>query len=577
MNPTQKTPKTRINPWTLPASIREPAVMPTRSGDMVSQPTRLRRMEAESLPYPWNNWNQEPSRSQPDPVDPPPPPQQQPAVKASRPAVAAPLLTAKTTAPASTSQPPSWPVDPVPVFEILTPPVASPAFVPAPLPPEPENLPLEMDLPALLALPVTGPESLPPPPFPVIMPDILLPAPEPETATGPVPTPDLTPTPEPTPTPVPAPLPEPTPESKPAPLPEPTPESKPAPPPEPTPESKPAPAPIPKPEISPFPVSRLELPTQTEPKERVSTTRKSRELSGWWKGGVALLLFSGMAQAMWGDGLKTWFQMSRPAAPQHKPTLVANQEMPSTVAPSAIIEPTTSSVATTTSSIEPTTSSVATTTSSIEPTPPAVVEPPQAVAPQPVEPQTARVTTQSPLPEPLSPAPPAIQPDQADHRTEKTVQPQEKPARLEEPKATPFKRSSEKKTVVRSEKKSPPSRQATVKIHPKKVLSQQPVAASVITNKPALVPASTVAQQEEPVHFVVAYGCFSSLKEVEGRQERIKARGWPATLSHYAIGQTVMNCLYGGPFRSAREADRATELFEEKGCLQLPKIPLKTP
>ncbi|MBF0340746.1 MAG: hypothetical protein HQL95_07245 [Magnetococcales bacterium] len=78
----------------------------------------------------------------------------------------------------------------------------------------------------------------------------------------------------------------------------------------------------------------------------------------------------------------------------------------------------------------------------------------------------------------------------------------------------------------------------------------------------------------EKVRFVVAYGCFSNAGEVARRQQQIKGKGWPVVVSHYSVDRTLMTCLYGGPFSNPREADQATELFEEKGCMQLPKTPL---
>ncbi|GAB0058645.1 hypothetical protein SIID45300_02998 [Candidatus Magnetaquicoccaceae bacterium FCR-1] len=73
------------------------------------------------------------------------------------------------------------------------------------------------------------------------------------------------------------------------------------------------------------------------------------------------------------------------------------------------------------------------------------------------------------------------------------------------------------------------------------------------------------------VEFVVAYGCFSNGGEIRRRQEAIRARGWPVRNSYYTVGQTIMTCLYSGPFPTPQTADKATDLFEEKGCLQLPK------
>ncbi|MBF0165057.1 MAG: hypothetical protein HQM01_11245 [Magnetococcales bacterium] len=73
------------------------------------------------------------------------------------------------------------------------------------------------------------------------------------------------------------------------------------------------------------------------------------------------------------------------------------------------------------------------------------------------------------------------------------------------------------------------------------------------------------------VEFVVAYGCFSNGGEIRRRQEAIRARGWPVRNSYYTVGQTIMTCLYSGPFPTPQAADKATDLFEEKGCLQLPK------
>ncbi|MBF0192575.1 MAG: hypothetical protein HQL99_15775 [Magnetococcales bacterium] len=588
--------------------------MPTRIGDRIDQPPRPPPIEAGSLPYPWNNWNQEPSRSPPTAVEPP--------IQTLLPAVttfpeALPHIPEPAVSPDPTPQPLLRPVDPVPVFEVLSSPAPLPGYLPPPLAPESASLPLEVDLPALLALPVTGPESLPPPPQPVIMPEILLPAPEPESEPKPesVREPESEPKPESKSVrepgskqkpesksvrepgseqkpesesvrepgseqkPEPVPEPEPASESTPEPLQKPLTAPEPAPPQKPltAPESSAVPIPF-RPALAPF-QKRLPAPVpepvgttdcfakQSEAVEQKpsQTVRESRELSGWWKAGVATLLVFGVAQAMWGDGLRQWFQSSRESASQEKPPL-ASQESPTTVV-TALVE------STTTSSIEPTVSSVEGSTVSDAPTPVDV-----APSPETVHAPSSSVSAPVGVSEALSPTP-ATQSDQAEQTGNRTVQPEKNPPepRFQATNATPRKKTSKRKTVARHAKHSPASRQSPTQTRVGKVASP-PVTVPANDNRAdATAPFMAAAPQEEPVHFVVSYGCFSSLKEVEGRQEKIKAKGWPTTLSHYPVGQTMMNCLYGGPFRSVREADQATELFEEKGCLQLPKIPLRTP
>ncbi|MEO5332982.1 MAG: hypothetical protein H7839_13265 [Magnetococcus sp. YQC-5] len=96
---------------------------------------------------------------------------------------------------------------------------------------------------------------------------------------------------------------------------------------------------------------------------------------------------------------------------------------------------------------------------------------------------------------------------------------------------------------------------------------EQVVAPQPTTSKPT----------EEKINFVVSYGCFSNIKEIAKREKQIQSRGWPVLTSHYNIDQTTMTCLFGGPFVNPREADQATGLFEEKGCMQIPKEPLQAP
>ncbi|MBF0428009.1 MAG: hypothetical protein HQL94_03740 [Magnetococcales bacterium] len=91
-----------------------------------------------------------------------------------------------------------------------------------------------------------------------------------------------------------------------------------------------------------------------------------------------------------------------------------------------------------------------------------------------------------------------------------------------------------------------------------------------------MAPVTPPPQAEEKAVFVVSYGCFSNEKEINLRAEKIKARGWPVLTSQYNIAQTTMTCLFGGPFGGPKDADQATELFEEKGCMQIQKNPLQT-
>ncbi|MBF0614480.1 MAG: hypothetical protein HQL92_04940 [Magnetococcales bacterium] len=82
---------------------------------------------------------------------------------------------------------------------------------------------------------------------------------------------------------------------------------------------------------------------------------------------------------------------------------------------------------------------------------------------------------------------------------------------------------------------------------------------------------SPIESSAQSTRFMVSYGCFSSLQEIAQRREQIEQRGWPVVFTQYQIGPTAMTCVHSGPFASAREADQATELFEEKGCMQVPK------
>lgn len=98
------------------------------------------------------------------------------------------------------------------------------------------------------------------------------------------------------------------------------------------------------------------------------------------------------------------------------------------------------------------------------------------------------------------------------------------------------------------------------------------------TSKPVVSPVLTTdPSMKEKINFVVSYGCFSNINEIFKRQEQIKARGWPVLTSHYNLDKTPMTCLFGGPFSNPKEADQATDLFAEKGCMQIPKEPLQAP
>ncbi len=100
-----------------------------------------------------------------------------------------------------------------------------------------------------------------------------------------------------------------------------------------------------------------------------------------------------------------------------------------------------------------------------------------------------------------------------------------------------------------------------------------------IHKKPPLVKTKPSIKQPiaDKISFVVSYGCFSNLSEINKRSKKIQEQGWPLLTSHYTVNQITMTCLFGGPFNSPQSADQATNLFEEKGCMQLPKTPLQAP
>ncbi|MBF0180218.1 MAG: hypothetical protein HQM03_09360 [Magnetococcales bacterium] len=182
-------------------------------------------------------------------------------------------------------------------------------------------------------------------------------------------------------------------------------------------------------------------------------------------------------------------------------------------------------------------------------------------------PATLEEQPPAPLPEPVV-TPPANAPE-----PDKTP-----PAEVTAP--VPEQAAAQKSTVPVQKKPLQPA-PAKPKAVPARSVSKPKTRPPALANPPAAkaspAPVAAPAAPEPRTDFVVAYGCFSNAEELARRVERIQARGWPVLTSHYTLAQTVMTCLFGGPFGNPHEANRATDLFDEKGCMQLPKTPLQAP
>ncbi|MBF0296063.1 MAG: hypothetical protein HQL96_12810 [Magnetococcales bacterium] len=251
---------------------------------------------------------------------------------------------------------------------------------------------------------------------------------------------------------------------------------------------------------------------------------------GWWLAAIAALLGIGLLLRMTGSPRE---EPSLPqAAREETPVLPSPPAAPLEQPPAVLAEP------------------VA--------TPPVTAPEPAGTLPAPPDESPEKVELAT-VPEPVAPREVAI-PVQA-----KPVAAAPPPSK---PKATP---APAKPKSVRAAWK-PKARASVVGKSPPATSAAPPAAAVGEKAPPAQPPAA-----EPGIDFVVAYGCFSNAEEVARRASRIQARGWPVLTSHYTLAQTVMTCLYGGPFGNPREADRATELFDEKGCMQLPKTPLPAP
>lgn len=293
----------------------------------------------------------------------------------------------------------------------------------------------------------------------------------------------------------------------------------PAPPPPVEPEPTPEPTPLPEAEAVPPPsFVDCTVPEQILPEAPACLTESHQPVGGdgalWWKAGLGLALLGGLIWMATGTGQRT--------EPQPvEPTL--RQEAPASTSTSSIPEAT------------------------------------STVPPEPVEPSLSSVPSHETSIQEAKSAP-------SDRQTEPRQQSEsaaESPQMAEErPPITPSPPMTLTHPGIASVKPLP---RRLPRIKPRRVTSPLAVA------EPAPEPQQPPASRVESPSLVVSYGCFSNPRELQQRQERIEARGWPVSFSHYFIQQTVMTCLYSGPFSTMQEADQATGLFEEKGCLQFPR------
>lgn len=593
MNPNPKSPKLRINPWTLPVSSQEP-IAPVQVSDLADLPNFRALIEPKESVSPWNNWQRilkrppsgerleqnadlllpEPLQPLDQPDYPPEEPLQPPTLSPTLP------------------EPIPEPEEEEPALALDAPESLEATFIPSPLPPESADLHLPIEVPELRPLPTGEMESVPPPPDPVEMPAILLPAPEAERP--------ATLHPDPEPITEPEPVPEALPESpcQPEPVrmegfmaaPQSTPEQ--APPLEPEPPSIPTPDPTRSGEPKPL---RISIPTaQPEGMQRsecwsasaaevekridheaIVTSKRMPTVSEsippppalprWWMGGVALLMVIGLSQLL-GEWNEAKVPAKEPSTPVVATTVESPEPEPSPASKPAVTEesppPPADSVLSSPVSDSP--------PSTPTPTGEAAAQSQTAAVAASVEPPKAsdgvashKEADSAPVASLPAAAATASLPGTAERGLSTTSEAKRVASRVKPNRV----RETKTRKPIASARKAQKSRHAALASRGKNT----PRSATLADLPPGT--SASITSADSP-RFVVSYGCFASPEEVERRQARIKAKRWPVAFTRYSIDRTIMTCVYSGPFITPREAQQATELFEEKGCLQIPKTPL---